>query len=621
MDFNFLTKKTITQLPIEPETIETNTPIRIHTPVHTIVQRPYTGKMFTKNNQDLYVHDSLHGQSAFLILGGPSLKTVLDQKIIIHNKEYTGKEILQHPGFVTMSVNNTPRSIRTNLWTSVDSPSHFIKSIWLDPKIQKIIPIGKKEKFVFDNESWNYTDIKIKDCPNVAFYKLNNQFDPDTFLLSDTFNWGNDGKSECKLGIKGKRSVMLPAIRILFELGIKNVYLLGCDFKMIEDQPYHFEQSKHAGAVKSNNNTYDALNKRFSALQQSFLEYDFHVYNCNSDSGLQAFPFISFEEAINDSVRLMPDIPNERTDGLYTRSDADDADEIYKYTKNKKIKVVENVKEDKNGILYLNSGTKCLARLLTSVHSLRKVYDGNICILSMGEESHVICSDIAKHYDCQFKIINQDLFMKKQYWYEKSRMHQYTPFENTLFLDSDTIIQKDISALFEIIEKEHFIVPQFSNWTTQKGVIQKRLKVWDVIDKQLVDDCISLNLPSVNVGVFGFRKDSEFMKHWFEITSKIENAVLPEESTCHLLLLLYKSKVINSLYNYSCKYDSKNVVDAFIIHYHGNKHCRRDNGKLLFNADKWISNWQETRSNNTCDILNWYDKIGDGKLKGYMDAK
>ena len=42
----------------------------------------------------------------------------------------------------------------------------------------------------------------------------------------------------------------------------------------------------------------------------------------------------------------------------------------------------------KDGVIYLNSGTKCLVRLLVSIHSLRKYYDGPVAIVSVGEESH-----------------------------------------------------------------------------------------------------------------------------------------------------------------------------------------------------------------------------------------
>lgn len=610
--------------------------IEVSTDVHEYefptlnVERDYKGLFYSKFDNAIDINGSYEGMSAFLILGGPSFTGILEQKLTIHGKEYTGKEVLNMPGFVTMAVNNAPKTFRPDLWTCVDPPSHFIKSIWFDPKIQKIVPTDKKSKKVFDSDKWEYSGVEVYDCPNVQYFKLNNQFDHNTFLELDTFNWGQNGDSKCSLGVEGKRSVMLTALRILYELGIKNVYLLGCDFKMSATNTYHFEQKRHEDSVNSNNNSYSALNVRFDALNPIFEKSDFNVYNCYEESGLKSFPYISFEDAIKDAIQLMPNLETERTADLYDRTKEE-------REQKRKQQIIENFKETieeyaesedchehdmTDGILYYNVGTKCLARLLTSIHSLRKVYSGNICILSSGEESHYACKSISQKYDCIFKEVEKSIDFKHYYWYEKSRMHEYTPFENTIFIDSDTIIQKDPSDMFEMIQEHDFVVPQFGQWTTQTRVINKRISRWLDIDKDLVDFTLQNKFPSVNVGVYGFNKKSALMKNWYDFTIQNKTATLPEETTCHLLLNLYKGKVVDSLYNYSCKHDLKDVKEAVVIHYHGNKHCRlSEDGELLYNAELWVENWMEVFNTNTCNVMKWYGNIGDGKLKRFMKDK
>ncbi len=257
--------------------------------------------LFSRDGHNIWLGDCYKNSSAFLILGGPSFAKV-------------NTSLLDKPGFLTMGVNNSVKTYRPNMWTCVDDPTHFIKSIWLDPKIQKFVPYDHAEKKIFDNEHWKEMSVKVGDCPNVLFFKRNEYFNAERYLFENTINWGNHGD------IGGGRSVMLAAIRLLYILGIRNVYLLGCDFSMSETRKYHFEQDRSNGSIKGNNETYKKLIERFGQLKPIFDKVGFHVYNCNFESGLKCFPFISVEDAVKNASTMMPkDIKNERTAGLYDR--------------------------------------------------------------------------------------------------------------------------------------------------------------------------------------------------------------------------------------------------------------------------------------------------------------
>lgn len=280
---------------------------------HTINPPPM---LFSRDGHNIWLADIYKGSSAFLILGGPSFGNLIKSKdkIRLGDRELSNKDCLNHPGLITMSVNNSPKSFRTNLWTCVDDPSHFIKSIWLDPKIQKFVPLDHAEKRIFDNETWQTTNILVGDCPNTIFYRRNEHFQPNQFLTENTFNWG-DHKN-----YGGGRSVMLVAIRMLYYLGIRKIYLLGCDFNMTSKNKYHFSQDRSPSSRKGNNETYVKLARRFEELKPIFKECNLQVFNCNKESNLKAFPFITFEKAFKESVSLMPEnINKERTDGLYDR--------------------------------------------------------------------------------------------------------------------------------------------------------------------------------------------------------------------------------------------------------------------------------------------------------------
>jgi len=221
---------------------------------------------------------------------------------------------LKQPGIMTYGMNNGPRTFRPNFWTCVDDPARFLKSIWLDSQITKFVPKMFLEKKIFDNETWQMTDIKVGDCPNVIGFLRNEKFHAGRFLFEDRINWGNHKD------FGGGRSVMLPALRILFLLGFRKVYLVGVDLDMSEENTYHFDEQRNQGAVKGNLSTYKKMNEEFfPALKPEFDEAGFEVFNCNPKSGLTVFPYVPFEDAINDATKLIGDTTKERVYGMYAK--------------------------------------------------------------------------------------------------------------------------------------------------------------------------------------------------------------------------------------------------------------------------------------------------------------
>jgi len=255
---------------------------------------------FTREGAALPLIGHFRGWSAFIICNGPSLG---DLDLSLLNK----------PGIMTYGINNGVRTFRPNLWTAVDEPQRFIKSVWLDPTIMKFVPMASMEKPIFDNETWRITKMKVGQCPNVVGYRRNEKFVANRFLFEDTINWGNHKKWG------GGRSVMLPVLRICFLLGFRNVYLLGCDFNMEQDKTYHFDEQRTKGAVNGNNSTYRRLkDEYFPQLKPYFDAEKFTIYNCNPDSGLEVFPHKSYEEALADAGSILGDVENERVWGMYS---------------------------------------------------------------------------------------------------------------------------------------------------------------------------------------------------------------------------------------------------------------------------------------------------------------
>lgn len=260
---------------------------------------------FTRFGKEMDLIGQYHGASIFFICNGPSLAS--------------GKydlTLLKKPGIVTYGINNGPRTIRPNLWSCVDSPERFLKSIWLDPVIAKFVPLTFSEKPIFDNEQWQTSKLRVQDCPNVIYFRRNEKFVANRFLKELTIGWGNHKDAG------GGRSVMLAVFKIMFLLGFRNVFLMGADFKMSENYTYHFDEQRAKGAVHGNMDTYQKLaNQYFPELKPYFDAEGFNVYNCNPESELKVFDYVSYEDAIAFASSPLGDVDNERTWGMYSKPD------------------------------------------------------------------------------------------------------------------------------------------------------------------------------------------------------------------------------------------------------------------------------------------------------------
>ena len=222
-----------------------------------------------------------------------------------------------------MGVNNSWTVHRPTLWTCVDDPGRFIDTGWKDPGVLKFVPVchwGRRLRIQAVDGTMRDSAYRVAQMPSVLFFRRSNHFDHERFLTGDAVPWGNDPKSTDSLGIKGKRSVMLVALRLLHHLGFRTVYLLGCDFRMAADHKYAFDETREAAAIKHNNVLYDSLSRRFEALLPHFEKHRFRVVNCSPGSGLGVFERMSYEDAVAAASAECSKPIN--TQGWYTPVDA-----------------------------------------------------------------------------------------------------------------------------------------------------------------------------------------------------------------------------------------------------------------------------------------------------------
>lgn len=213
-----------------------------------------------------------------------------------------------------MAVNNAAAVVRPQLWCAVDTPRKFIEHIWLDPAVTKFIPIQHfSQRPVRTPKSLQAQT--LGELPSVYGYRRNAEFHANRFLTESTFSWGCSSRVKDDAGVSGTRTVFLVALKLLYFLGVRTVYLVGCDWRMTADRPYAFLQRKDRNSVARNNNLYRVTGQRLGRLKPHFDKAGFQVFNTTAESHLEVFPRIEFPEAMDRATAHIPSTIN--TEGRY----------------------------------------------------------------------------------------------------------------------------------------------------------------------------------------------------------------------------------------------------------------------------------------------------------------
>lgn len=241
--------------------------------------RKVTGLLVTADGRKAdCLMDSYKGCSVFLLCGGPSLAQMpLEQ--------------LNQTGIMVAAVNSAANLYRPHLWFMVDEPKkEFPESLWRDPAVMKFTRADHKRKRLKTPEG-DPGSLMVHQCPGTYFFSVTSGFTPESFLDKPNPAW------EIRAG-KTKRSVMLVAVRLLYWLGFRTVYLLGADFHYRPEKTYADAPNKGSSDCGSNNNTMHVLNEWFHRLRPEFEKRGFHIYNSTPQSRLTAFDYVDFEAAV-----------------------------------------------------------------------------------------------------------------------------------------------------------------------------------------------------------------------------------------------------------------------------------------------------------------------------------
>lgn len=254
----------------------------------------------SKKNISHMMRNTLNGHSAFLVCGGPSLKQV----------DYNR---LRERGVFSLGVNNVAAQVPVDAFLCSDPPNKFHAGIFLDAKMIKFLPtpkLDRKRGTIRIKESakkFKRLEPKTNECPRAfGFQRRSWMLLDDSWFVHRQAPWGNqkDGINKgCVPPEERCAMTMLLGLRMLQYLGARKIFLLGVDFYMDPRrglaENYSFGELRDGDAITSNNRHFQITNRWLTELRPIFEKFGFHTYNCFANSGLRAFDYVPFDEAVD----------------------------------------------------------------------------------------------------------------------------------------------------------------------------------------------------------------------------------------------------------------------------------------------------------------------------------
>lgn len=191
-------------------------------------------------------------------------------------------------GIPVMAINDYPANgPKPEYWCTGDPCNYFGERIWTDPDVMKFSPFDFRMS-ERPREDAYAPRFDATAAPNIHFFHhVNNETEYESWLHTPWIAWGSTihGPNVPKqFYSKGAaRSSMLIGLRLLWHLGYREVYLLGCDC------------TPHAHPAPEYWNTIFYL---LDQIKPTFQRFGFNVYQTNVHSHLRSFEFRDIEEAL-----------------------------------------------------------------------------------------------------------------------------------------------------------------------------------------------------------------------------------------------------------------------------------------------------------------------------------
>lgn len=228
------------------------------------------------------IHNTHLGESCFIIGNGPSL-TVEDLNTL-HDR-----------GIDTFAVNRIYQIFPQTRWR----PTYFVSTdaVMLRDKLAEAGAIPAKIKFIPLQNKY-YLGIKIKGAKYFFRNDLREKDQPEGFSL------------DCTEQVNMRGTVTIACMQLAMHLGYKHIYLLGIDHnfdKIITESgeviidpsvKNYFIEGYDQDVITEVQHDLGNTTRAYYDVRRFIDKTDVNIYNATRKTKLEAFPKVSFEEAL-----------------------------------------------------------------------------------------------------------------------------------------------------------------------------------------------------------------------------------------------------------------------------------------------------------------------------------
>ena len=204
---------------------------------------------------------------AYVCCPGPSLK-------------FLNPEVLNKPNVLKVALNNAYPYVRPDVWFGMDDPRCYNRQIFWEPFI-KIMRGGYQDRQCEGRD--------LDECFNLYYADCAEHANLETIFTTDediNFLW--------------RGNVVATAIHVILWMGIKKIYLLGCDLSLNKGAYYNENIKLSEQAKLTNSRLYKELVDFWRDFSELSPKYGVEVVSCTADSRLNDFiPYLPVEVALD----------------------------------------------------------------------------------------------------------------------------------------------------------------------------------------------------------------------------------------------------------------------------------------------------------------------------------
>ena len=213
---------------------------------------------------------------AFLCCGGPSLQGIDPSLLSGHNR-------------IVFALNNTYPFIKPDVWVGMDGPECYRRDIFWQPFMK--IMRGGYQKYLCG-------DLEVKHLHNMYYVDVAEPEDKeDIFKLR---------AHDVKFVWKG--NVLVTTLHIMIWMGIKKIYLFGCDLDNSKSDYYDKNIKLTDKQKKWNTDLYDEQIEYLKWFNKTGKKYGVELHSCSEGSKINDFiNYVNYKHAISALEEGLPE--------------------------------------------------------------------------------------------------------------------------------------------------------------------------------------------------------------------------------------------------------------------------------------------------------------------------